>query len=172
MRESKFKRFKKDCYLRQSNKFSESMIEEDNLSKYDDLLTNSRLSTEFRNVISNFLIPYNISILKYTLNKEFFEDKTPSYVRLDRSHYAPSLRNLKEKQMFAFGYPQWFYVAFPDVAYWALGSGNLRVKGLISNLAEEELSQNDLIKSSILQKLILVYKAEVNDIFECEIYTD
>lgn len=69
---------KDDCYLIKSGVFEQKILDDDKLDHYNDLLCDDKIPENFKDLIRYFLIPYKISILKYTLNKEYYEDPFPN----------------------------------------------------------------------------------------------
>ena len=88
---------KDDCYLIKSGVFEQKILDDDKLDLYNDLLLDDKIPENFKDLIRYFLIPNKISILKYTLNKEYYEDPFPVDFRNNHKHIAPSLKKIKEK---------------------------------------------------------------------------
>jgi hypothetical protein len=114
----------------------QKILDDDKLDLYNDLLLDDKIPENFKDLIRYFLIPNKVSILKYTLNKEYYEDPFPVDFRNNHKHIAPSLKKIKENPFdIAMGYPSWFFIAFPDVAFWAMkGDGLELIKKRFKNL--------------------------------------
>ena len=163
---------KDDCYLIKSGVFEQKILDEDKLDHYNDLLRDNKIPENFKDLIRYFLIPYKISILKYTLNKEYYEDPFPVDFHNNHKHIAPSLKKIKENPFdIAMGYPSWFFIAFPDVAFWAMKSDGLElIKKRFKNLSEEELIEGNHIRANLLNDIIKLYQNSTNKPLECKIY--
>ena len=91
-----------------------------NKSKWQEL-ANSCTDYKFKSAIIDLFIPYKISLSKFLVNKDCFEQRhSYSYTYGQGStfsmvHWAETL-NIWELPL---GFPHWFYFAFPDVAKWA-----------------------------------------------------
>ena len=140
-------------YLVKSGVFDQKVLNEDTIDSYKEILSDSTISKFHRSLIQDFLIPYNISLLKYILNREYYE--TPFAVDFKHGHkqIAPSLKLIKENKTtyWAAGYPDWFYYTFPDVAIWAIkGEGNAIIKSKFSRIKESKFV--DLSRKQIWEK--------------------
>lgn len=163
---------KDDCYLIKSGVFEQKIIDEDIMDDYNDLLRDKEISDFYKDLIRYFLIPYNISLLKFTLNKEYFENPYPIDFQHNHKHIAPSLKKIKENPFdIAMGYPSWFIIAFPDVSLWVMkGAGLELIKNRLKNLSEEELVDGNHLRSNILNDIIKLYQSNTNKILECKKY--
>lgn len=163
---------KGDCYLIQSGVFEQKILDDDKLDHYNDLLRDDEIPENFKDLIRYFLIPYKISILKYTLNKEYYENPFPVDFHNNHKHIAPSLKKIKENPFdIAMGYPSWFFIAFPDVAIWAMkGEGHELIKKRFKNLSEEELIDGNHIRANLLNDIIKMYQSNTNKPLECKLY--
>jgi hypothetical protein len=90
----------------------------------------------------------------------------------DHKHIAPSLKIIKENPYdIAMGYPSWFYIAFPDVALWAMkGDGSELIKKRFENLSEDELVDGKHIRANLLNDIIKLYQSNTNKPLECKKY--
>ena len=142
------------------------------LEAYNDLLRSDEISEQRRNLIKDFLLPYEISLLKYTLNGEYFNNPFPVDLHHNHKHIAPSLKRLKENQFdIALGYPKWFLFAFPDVALWArYGEGAELVLRRFKNLSEKDAIEGNQIKAFLLHEIIQLYQRNINKPLECKKY--
>ena len=68
---------KDDCYLIKSGVFEQKILDDDKIDLYNDLLRDDKIPENYKDLIRYFLIPNKISILKYTLNKEYYENPFP-----------------------------------------------------------------------------------------------
>lgn len=163
---------KEDCYLLKSGVFEKKIQDDDNLEQYNDILHDDEASNNFKDLIRYFLIPYKISILKYTLNKEYYEDPFPIDNHNNHKHIAPSLKKLKENPLeIAMGYPSWFLIAFPDVSLWVMkGDGFEIIKNRFEKCTEEELSDGNHIRLNLLNDIIKLYLLKTNKSLECKKY--
>src|SRR5690554_3168750 len=133
------KKSSKDCYLLSSKVFDNKTLNNKKLEDFDRILTNPDTDPYFKKVINLFLKPYNISLLKWTLNDEYFKHPFPVDLHHNHRHIAPSLKRIKEDSTKrAMGYPSWFYAAFPDVLEWAAQNpGYEIVDNLLSKYSDE-----------------------------------
>jgi hypothetical protein len=161
-----------DCYLIKSGVFEQNILNDDKLDHYNDLLRDNEIPENFKDLIRYFLIPYKISILKFTLNKEYYENPFPVDFHNNHKHIAPSLKKIKENPFdIAMGYPSWFYVAFPDVALWAMKDDGLElIEKRFKNLSEEELVDGNHIRANLLNDIIKLYQSNINKPLECKKY--
>ncbi len=161
---------KSDCYLIKSGVFEQKILDDDKLEHYNNLLCDEEIPKNFKDLILYFLIPYKISILKYSLNKEYFADPFPYDLHNKHKHIAPSLTKIKENQFdIPMGYPSWFFIAFPDVALWVMkGEGIQHVKKRIKDLSEEDLFDGNHIRTNFLHDFIKLYQTNTNKPLECK----
>lgn len=163
------------CYLTKSDAIKPEMIEDDKLNNYHDLLQDEEIPDSFKNIIKRFLLPYRISILKYSLNNEYFNKSThflslpPPDLIHKHSYIAPSLKQIKENPMnMAMGYPSWFYIAFPDVYLWASkGYGSTLITNKYKSFKEIEFVSDGIIRLEILDDIIKLYLSNTNKTLEC-----
>ena len=163
---------KADCYLIKSGIFENKILDEDNLEDYNELLHDNEIPDFYKDLVRYFLLPYKISLLKFTLNKEYYEDPFPVDLQYDHKHIAPSLKKIKENPFdIAIGYPKWFFIAFPDVALWAMkGAGLELIERKFKNLNEEDVIDGSHIKATILNDIIGMYQNNTNKSLECKKY--
>lgn len=163
---------KEKCYLWNSGVLDREIFKGDVIDAYNELLEDEEVPMKFKEFIINFLIPYNISILKFSFNQEYFNDPFPVDFEYNHRHIAPSLRILKENPWdLSMGYPTWFYIAFPDVAIWAInGDGLELIKKRFKGLSEEELTDGRHIRPNHLNDIIRMYINKTNRSLECKIY--
>lgn len=163
---------KEDCYLFLSGVFEQNILDDDKLENYNELLIDIEVHDNYKDLIRYFLLPYKISSLKFTLNHEYYRDPFPSDIRHKHKHIAPSLRKIKEQPFeIALGYPSWFFAAFPDVSLWAMrGEGKELVLNKFRSLSEDEIIQNNSIRSEHLHEIIELYKSNTNKTLECMKY--
>lgn len=168
----KIKGDRQNCYLIQSGAFEQRILDNDKLILYNDLLRDDEIPEDFKVVIQSFLIPYKISVLKYTLNEEYFEEPFSADFQKTVLHIAPSLRKIRENPFdIPMGYPRWFFIAFPDVVLWAMkGEGFESIKRRYRNLSEEEIVDDNYIRSSLLHDIINLYQNTTNKPLECRLY--
>lgn len=163
----------KDCYLIASNVFEKKVLDEDKLELYNELLLDSEIPDSLKFLIKNFLLPYKISILKWTLNKEYYEDPYPVDFRNDHKQIAPSLKIIKQDPVGTWteGYPSWFYIVFPDVLLWAIkGEGNRLIKKKFEYYSEEQFIEGNRIRPDVLNEIIQMYLKNTGKPLECKKY--
>jgi hypothetical protein len=163
---------KDDCYLIKSGVLEQKTLDEDNLDHYNDILRDVEVDQQFKDLIRYFLIPYKISILKFSLNQEYYQNPYPIDFENNHRHIAPSLKKIKENPLdVAMGYPSWFFIAFPDVALWAMkGEGVELVVRKFKNFSEEELVEGNYIRTHLLNDIIKLYQSNTNKPLECKLY--
>jgi hypothetical protein len=83
---------KDDCCLIKSGVFEQKILDEDKLDLYNDLSRDDKIPENYKDLIRYFLIPNKISILKYNLNKEYYENPFPVDFHNNHKHIAPSLK--------------------------------------------------------------------------------
>jgi len=161
--------FKKSTdYLQPSNAEEHQIMSEDKLSNYNELLNEEEVPEYFKSVIRLFLIPNKISPLKFQINMECFED----FYSRGSDNVAPSLIKFKQHGLDRpMGYPDWFYIAFPDVALWAIHGGGIElVEKKLQNYSEEEIFDGDHLNISILIGIIRMYLNNTSKSLECKKY--
>ena len=159
-------------YLVKSGTFDQE-LDEDTLEWHDGLLNDDDVDEFTKQLILKILKPFKISMLKFKLNLEYFNEPYHSDLRNDHSYIAPSLKTIKKNwySHFAAGYPNWFYVAFPDVSIWAIrGKGKELIKKKFRKLKESDFIENNHIKIKYLIKIIEYYRRETMNTLECAIY--
>lgn len=159
-------------YLVKAGTIDQKRLDEDSLELYDDIL-NGDLDEYTKQIISIYYRPFEISILKYMLNREYLYDPNPIDLRHGHSQIAPSLKIIKENWIShnAPGYPSWFYMVFPDVAIWAIkGDGKKLIIKKFRKLNESEFIENKQIKGEYLIEIIKLYKSKTGNTLECAIY--
>jgi uncharacterized protein (TIGR02145 family) len=173
----------KDCYLIRSGMYEQNFLDEYKLEILYELLSHDKIDDKFKEVIRDFFIPFKISPLKFVLNKDYYEDSGPPYsfrllndgtvTRDYPKHIAPSLHFIKQNPLeMAMGYPEWFYMAFPDVAIWAMKgeSFSLLKEKLFKYVSIEEFIDNKSIRNKYLIEIIKLYQNITNKPLECKIY--
>jgi uncharacterized protein (TIGR02145 family) len=172
----------KHCYLIRSGMNDLNFLDGYKLENFYEFLSTDKIDDKFKEVIRDFFIPFKISPLKFALNKDYYEDLAPPYsfgllndgtVTGDYpKHIAPSLHFIKQNPMeMAMGYPEWFYMAFPDVAIWAIkGESVSLLKEKFKNVPIEEFIDNKSIRNKYLIEIIKLYQNITNKPLECKIY--
>ena len=169
---------KEDCYLQKTSKEWKAkygkLINDDKLVTWNELLNdaNVKMSDEHQNMIREFTIPYKISPLKWMLNNGYYKDPLPADFHYNHMHIAPTLKILKENPSYiAMGYPSWFIICFPDVAYWAMiGNGNAIIKSNFKKIEEKDLIDGNHIRKKWLNEIIKLYQESTRKTLECQIY--
>jgi len=165
-----------DCYLQQTSEQWKAkygkLLSDDKLEQWNELLADDELPVENQNIIKEFLIPHKISPLKWFLNNGYYKDPFPADFHYNHMHIAPTLKILKENPShIAMGYPSWFFISFPDVAYWAMiGDGNAIIKSNFKNIKEEDLIDGKHIHKNWLNEIIKLYQESTRKALECQIY--
>lgn len=128
----------------------------------------------FKTIILDFFIFYEISFLKYSINNDATSDPFRYLMYDTNTLFSSSLKAFQEETtMKAVGYPNWFYLAFPDVAMWAIkGEGNKIIKEQLSNLSEKEVIFNNVIRNEHLKTIINLYKQNSKKQLEVGIHSD
>lgn len=159
-------------YLLHSGLFEKGDLDEDPEVDYNKLLAKNDTDEFFKKLIINFLLPYRISVFKFMFNKEYYNTPEVAQFAMNKKPIAPSLLLLVENPMVrSLGYPNWFYIVFPDVAWWALqGEGNPIVKEVFGNLPIGEVVEGDKLKYSFLQQIINLYIKQTNNMLECQVF--
>lgn len=159
-------------YLVKSGVLDQEKLNEDTLDIYKDILADNDADESFKQIILHFFIPYQISFYKFIFNNDYY--KTPEFTRftINKRQISPTLIVLMENPAIrALGYPHWFYVAFPDVAWWALqGKGNPIIKREIGSLPIAEVLDGKEMKYSIIKLIIDLYQRHTNNMLECQIF--
>lgn len=155
-------------YLQPSNAEEHQIMSEDKLSNYNELLNEEEVSEYFKSVIRLFLIPNKISPLKFLINKECFED----FYSRGSDNVAPSLIKFKQHGLDRpIGYPDLFYIAFPDVALWAMkGHGLELILKKLQHYSEDEACEGEYFKISILNDIIQMFFNNISKSLECKKY--
>jgi hypothetical protein len=165
---------KQDCYLIKSQLIDQKILDND-MNYYKEIFESEEIPLFFKDLAKNFLLPYKISFLKFSFNKEYYEDPFPLDLQNDHKHIAPSLKelkNIKENQFgIPMGYPSWFLIAFPDVALWAIkGAGLKLIENKYKNLTDEELNDGRYIRAELLNDIIKMYQSVTKKALECKNY--
>lgn len=160
------------CYLIRSGAFEKKLLDQDTLALYNSLLQDTTTSDFYKDIIRYFLLPYEISLLKFNLNNAYYEDPFPLDPHTQYDHIAPSLRALKPHLSEATAaYPDWFFVAFPDVALWAIrGEGLPQVKSRFRQLSADEWLDGKHIHANWLNDIIQLYLSTTGQPLECKRY--
>jgi hypothetical protein len=156
------------CYLHKSGVLPEKELEVDTIEVYSELLKELDIPEWLYHVITEFLVPFKISFVKFNLNREYYEQPFPVDFTHNHSYIAPSLRTLKKPTNRPLGYPNWFFWAFPDVVVW--GSGNKLLEKHFGHLSKDQLVYNDTFRPEILYKLIKLYQKKTGKELECKLY--
>lgn len=159
-------------YLVKAECFDKKVFEEENIETYNELLSDNEVSESFKKIIRSFLIPFKISPLKYSINDDYYSNA--SLFVFKSKQVAPTLIKLIETDAYtAAGYPRWFYVAFPDVAWWAIrGDGKKLIFKKFEKLTESELIEGRSLRPELLKVIVDLYLEKASNILECEIYND
>ena len=112
-----------------------------------------------RSVIYDFFIPYKISAIKFAINKDATDDPFRYMMYEDDPLFSKTLKCFQEDpSLKALGYPDWFYCAFPDVAFWAIkGMGKSIILEKFKFFTEDDLISNNRIKNVHLKTIIDLY---------------
>ena len=168
----KYEGNKEDCYLLKSGSFEQKILDDDKLELYNDLLRDNKTSDNIKDVIRGFFIPYKISLLKFSLNKEYYENPHTVIFYNNDKHIAPSLKKIMENQFdIAMGYPSWFIIAFPDVVLWVMqGDGFEIINKRFKNLTDDEIGDGNHIRPNLLNDTIKLYQSNTSKPLECKKY--
>lgn len=136
------------------------MNERDELNsiKWNQFLDNPETSSDLKDLIIHFLDPYKISPMKFIMHLE--ASSSGNYYGYGDYLSPNTVGFLTGSLNKAMGYPDWFYLAFPDVAKWAIdGSGMEIIEKQFAHLPEDECidSSTGTLKESLLKKIIEAY---------------
>ncbi len=146
------------------------------------LLNDPSISNHLRLLIENVYIPYNLCPEKLSINTELFKIKDSIFDTIiqlmdimDNSSYkyiSPSLKYFVDSPLeITRGYPNWFYIAFPDVAYWVIKEdGYNQSFSMFEHLTEDEFVENGKIKWIHLKKIVDLYLSSTLNMLECRVY--
>jgi hypothetical protein len=164
---------KKIDYLLESG-IDRNLLKQDEMACYRELMKEKNLSEELlesKEIVTKFYYKYEISLIKISFNKEYFE--TPvrhikSIPHKENEFVAPSLIKLGNSLNLQIKiFPDWYYQGFPDVILWAISEGETIIKPIISKYTYEEFKESNL-KYKILTIIIDKY-LESHDQLECGI---
>jgi len=134
------------------------------MKNWDELLSSSEFDHDFKEIVTDFLISYEISFEKFIPN---FNSLLSYESRLSMVASGEISKSLRLERAFPPFYPNWFIAGFPDVVVWIL---NYPKKSVISKLSEEKFlqitSDNDEEKKFI-HVLIQDYISKTDEILEC-----
>lgn len=153
-------------YLLQADYLDQEILDSEKMLSWEEILADERTDEEFEEAIKDFLIPYRISVLKYSLNRDYYENPYQKLGSQDK-HIAPSLKIIRDdfKYKVRF-YPSWFYIAFPDVLKWAVdpNEGWPKVETILKPFSEVLLEN----QNHLLNKIIELFYNERQSL-ECEL---
>ncbi|KAA9331159.1 hypothetical protein [Adhaeribacter soli] len=159
-------------YLVKSDRVDINELMKDNIELYRNMLSNKDTDETWKVFIEHFLLPYRISYFKFIYNKEYYTASIQTRYSLDEKKVSPTLLfftevpNIREE-----GYPEWFYMAFPDIADWViLGEGIPVLKQEFAGISKEKLIINGQYTWPYLKMVIELYKSHTNNMLECEMY--
>lgn len=152
-----------------------------NISNEMSANPNKAISKRKLTIINDFYIKDDISAFKMFVNDEYYSNRYESEALF--KFVSPNLKKLVDEPLNKSPvYPKWFYVAYPDVAMWAIkGAGNKIVKdslgsklSYLSTITESDLltemmntdffendeleNDNLKIKNEHLREIIELYK--------------
>lgn len=146
-----------------------STNDESNNKKWQTLLNDDGIKSDFKEIINQFLIPYDIDPIKFLINKDIQLHPYKLVTHRNDEKFSKTLQKFLEKPgLKARGFPNWFYCAFPDVAMWiSNGEGNKILRSELSHLEEHEFIDlnRKKIKEKYLKRFIDLYKNNYN--LEC-----
>ena len=114
--------------------------------------------------VDNLMIPYKISCKKFLVNMDCMSNGYSysfNYSQASTFSMVFFAEGIKSWEL-PLGFPDWFYWAFPDVAYWLIKENGMDViMKRFKNLGEDEISDpsNGRIKISLLKEFIELYKS-------------
>ncbi len=157
-------------------------LQSTNKRKWVSVLDDNETTSELKKIIQDFLIKDNIDFDKYLENQE--ANSLARKIGLDCWERANSLSiydEVKNKKInctptfrkhFAndrsnrgLGIPDWFYIAYPDVALWLIENNSILEKEMESR--EADFFVNDKISNSLFRFLIDRYRNETRNKLEC-----
>lgn len=149
-------------------------MKESELRQWQQLANDSEIPSTMRAAITELFIPNKISILKYTVNQDATSDPFRHIIYRDKTLFSKTLKIFQENTLLkAAGYPNWFYLAFPDVAMWSIkGEGYKLLEEKFKDLTLNELIYNNYIKLEHLQTIVNLYKQNVHTPLEVSTNSD
>lgn len=149
-------------------------MKEQELQLWTELANDSEVPLSMRSAISELFIPYKISIKKFHVNQDATSDPFRYLMYDTNTLFSKTLKIFQQNPTLkAVGYPNWFYLAFPDVALWAIkGNGNKIIKEQFNNLSEDELISDNIIRLKYIKKIINLYSQNTAKVLEVSIYSD
>lgn len=162
----------KDCYLIKSNVIDKETINSVTMESYNEFLLDDEIPKFLKDHINFFLIPYKISMLKFSLNSEYYKQPYPVDLVNNHSYIAPSLVKIKESNYFDIppGYSELQIISFPDVVWWAMNEGKEIMRRKISHFSEEELIENNHFSAQAFNVFIEQYLISTHKALECMLY--
>lgn len=143
------------------------VIDSQNLFSWEETVADVETDIEFKEVIEDFMIPYKISVLKYSFNAEYYQYPY-TQIGFQEENVAPSLKIIKNNSRYKVRfYPSWFYVAFPDVLKWAVdpADGFPEVEAYLMQFPALPLGEQ---KHNCLKQIIEMYYSKHQSL-ECQL---
>lgn len=131
-------------YLLNAAVVPEEMVKAEVGANWIEVLSFPQIPDYYKDFIRYFLIPFNISGMKFSFNKDYLEQHDTVRDHIDHpefgkdfAHISPTLRSLLQDEIIIqSNYPTWFLAAFPDVAYWALQGEGLEIVSNSTNISK------------------------------------
>ena len=130
------------------------------IEQWKDMMSDSGFSEELKELIKEFFIPFSIDPMKFLVNTDATTDPFRYLMYEDEPLFSKALRDfLEDPSLRAFGYPDWFYLAFPDVVMWATGDGKSKVLDYFKDFRENKVidSETNKINHDNLKSIILMF---------------
>lgn len=127
-------------------------------------------------MLRQFFIPDKIDPQKYANNlqaneavKSGFGLEIMEQINSEKINCTPTFRKQFANDTSNRGIqaPDWFYEAYPDVAYWLIN--NMLLFEKLTNGREHEFIQDGRIKDTLFREMINYYRSNVNNNLECSI---
>lgn len=149
-------------------------MKDSEIKQWNNLANDPEVPLSLRLAITELFIPYKISIVKFNVNLDATSDPYRYFIYDENTLFSKSLRTFQQDPTLkAFGYPDWFYLAFPDVAIWAIrGDGNKTIKEQFKDLSENDLVSNRSIRLEHLKTIISLYIHNVKRPLEVSVNSD
>ncbi len=141
---------------------------------WTDLLGDMSDSHPFRPIIEQIYIPNKLCEEKLTINRTVFNKINSSDTIQNHSFYkyiSPSLKYfIDSPREITLHYPEWFYVAFPDVAYWLKNEDGFNCYKQSAGMSNDEIFECYTVKWVHLKNMIDLYRLLTSNTLECEVY--
>lgn len=116
---------------------------------------------ESKKIILDFFIPYKVRIQNWIVNQDCFEQRYSYSYDFQQGSTSSMIYWSEDVQTWEMptGIPEWFIIAFPDVAKWiATEEGMSAINRIYGDAEDDEMSDaNGYAKKSVLKTMIDLY---------------